>query len=107
MDIGATEAVDGLFGVADQVEEMIALAEDGGKDPPLMGVGILEFVDQGSGETLGEDHPQAPPVLPVKGRRQAEDQIVVGHRPCRRSRRTTSSRNSPASATRTASRRNR
>ena len=49
-NIGIAKAVDGLFGIADQ-KQRPAFAIDFLENAELQGVGILEFIDQGAGET--------------------------------------------------------
>jgi len=44
--VGATKAVDGLLGVADQQQRRTAACEDAPEDAVLRGVGVLELVDQ-------------------------------------------------------------
>ncbi len=49
MDVGAPEGVDGLLGIADDEERILAIGVEKhfAEDPPLGGVGVLELVDEG------------------------------------------------------------
>ncbi len=84
--IAATEAVDGLLGVADQKQRRFqsgglcerAFAEHVGKDRPLAVVGVLEFVHQRDGVLRAQAFEQGVGLCALQCVRDTIDEVVVG-----------------------------
>jgi hypothetical protein len=91
VDVGAAEAVDGLLGVADQVQpgrlEPIGWGQVGAEhrveDPPLDRVGVLELVDQRHvvAVTQGRADRLSGRGVPLEGAVELDEQIAERHRP--------------------------
>ncbi len=78
-DVGAAEAVNGLLGVADHEQPAAgALAVDGRKDAVLLRVGVLELINEGQREALGDAPGELLPPLPLQGIAEAGQQVVEG-----------------------------
>ena len=78
-DIRPAEAVNGLLRVADE-EEPVALvpAEDPAEDLPLLGIGVLELIDQGGLVLLADRIGQGLARASFQGVGEPPDQVVVG-----------------------------
>ncbi|MGC4116271.1 MAG: hypothetical protein QM765_17180 [Myxococcales bacterium] len=68
LHVGAAEAVDGLLGVADEVERVtvLPLEEDLAEDVPLHLVGVLELVDERDLVALAQQREQRRPALALE-----------------------------------------
>src|SRR5690606_20746188 len=76
-DVRTTEAVDRLFGIADEEYRRTAVPVDMAKDAVLNRIGILEFVDQGSAVTAADGLGEALAVFRVQRGSQTVQQVVV------------------------------
>ena len=75
-DVGAAEAVDGLFGVTDQIEGIACFTADALEDLPLQRVGILELVDQGGAIACAQASGQALSAGGGQCRVQVQQQVI-------------------------------
>ena len=77
--VGAAERVDRLLGIADQHQRGSVAGECGAHDRPLVGIGVLELVDQRDALARPQLHADLRAGGPSSVAAQSRDEVVEGH----------------------------